>query len=192
MKEGLEVDITNSPLNEGSSLPEPHSPGVSHGSRPLERPGLIPFLFLGGALMAANPEYKWPAQNNRTEMAQEIRLRWPEIMEGLIQAAIRGNVRAFLVLREEAWGVPISGGKQDTGGISSEELVSADKGVAHPRGQRSNPGIEGTMNSEVLSGSKLNSEFSTFEASPREKTRYSKPKTQCDTISELQRNLSGD
>jgi hypothetical protein len=141
--------------------------------------------------MAANPEYRWPTEDIRTEMAEKIRLRWPEIMEGLIQAAIRGNVRAFLVLREEAWGVPISVGKQDTGTISSEELLSADKGVAHPRGQRSNAGIEGSMNSEVLSGSKLNSEFPPFEVSPHEKARFSKPKTQYDTINQLKRNLSG-
>jgi hypothetical protein len=51
-------------------------------------------------------------QDIRTEMAEEIRLRWSEIVEGLIQAAKRGDVRAFVVLREEAWGVPVSSAKQ--------------------------------------------------------------------------------
>jgi hypothetical protein len=75
-------------------------------------------------------------------MAEEICLRWPEIVEGLIQAAMRGNVRAFSALRELAWGEPISGIKQNNTAISLEELLSADEGVTLPRGQQSTRGRE--------------------------------------------------
>jgi hypothetical protein len=90
--------------------------------------------------VAANPIYNWPAQDIRTKTAEEIRLRWPKIEGGLIQAAIRGNVRAFLALRDEAWGTPISGAKQNPTVISLEELISADEGVTLPRGKRSTQG----------------------------------------------------
>jgi hypothetical protein len=56
--------------------------------------------------VSANPIHNWPAQDIRTETAHEIRQRWREIIDGLIEAASRGNVQAFLLLREEAWGVP--------------------------------------------------------------------------------------
>jgi hypothetical protein len=55
--------------------------------------------------------------------AEEIRLNWLSINEGLIQAAIRGNVRAFLVLREEAWGIPISGSSKTIAEIPLEDLL---------------------------------------------------------------------
>jgi hypothetical protein len=79
--------------------------------------------------MAANPIHKWPAPDVRAKAAAEIRGRWLEIIDGLIEAAIRGNVRAFLVLREEAWGTPISGVKQNPAAISLEEIMSEDEGM---------------------------------------------------------------
>jgi hypothetical protein len=90
--------------------------------------------------VAANPIHNCPAQDDPTKTAEKIRLTWPEIMDGLIEAAIRGNVRAFLLLREEAWGTPISGAKRNPTAITLEELISADEGVTLPRGQRSTRG----------------------------------------------------
>jgi hypothetical protein len=37
------------------------------------------FIILGGAQVAANPENKWPTQDIRMEMAQEIRRRWAKV-----------------------------------------------------------------------------------------------------------------
>jgi hypothetical protein len=45
-------------------------------------------------------------------IAQEIRLRWLSIVDGLIRAAEDGDSEAFLILRDEAWGAPASAAPQ--------------------------------------------------------------------------------
>jgi hypothetical protein len=76
-------------------------------------------------------EYQEITQDCSKEAAMRIRLEWLNIFEGLIRAAERGNVKAFLILREEAWGIPISGKIEATTTISLEELLSADEGGDH-------------------------------------------------------------
>jgi hypothetical protein len=76
-----------------------------------------------------NPKSKRLIEDSRTTKSEYVRLNWPTVVDSLIRAAARGNVRAFLVLRQEAWGDPISGGMKRVTTISLEEMLSEDENV---------------------------------------------------------------
>ena len=51
-------------------------------------------------------DYKEMIGDDGTDTRSTIQLSWLSITEGLIRAAESGNVKAFELLREEAWGAP--------------------------------------------------------------------------------------
>ena len=57
-------------------------------------------------------DYKVAIKDRQMGIAQEIRLRWLSIVDGLIRAAEDGDSEAFLILRDEAWGAPASAAPQ--------------------------------------------------------------------------------
>ncbi len=76
-----------------------------------------------------NPKSKRLSEDSRTTKSEYVRVNWPTVVDGLIRAAAQGNVRAFLVLRQEAWGDPISGAVKPVTTISLEEILSENEGV---------------------------------------------------------------
>jgi len=66
-------------------------------------------------------DYKETIRDGGTDTGSTIRLRWLTIVEGLIRAAESGNVKAFELVREEAWGAPSVPQK-----VSIKEFIYAD------------------------------------------------------------------
>ena len=95
--------------------------------------------------MATNPESKWPTPDIQTATRQDIRLRWSSTIDGLIEAAMHGNVRAFEMVRNELFGTPISGTEEAIAEISLEDLLSSDKDGLQGPGQWPSAGNGGSM-----------------------------------------------
>jgi hypothetical protein len=66
-------------------------------------------------------DYKEMIRDGGTDTRSTIRLRWLSIVEGLIRAAESGNVKAYELAREEAWGAPSVPQK-----LLIEEFIYAD------------------------------------------------------------------
>jgi len=83
------------------------------------------------------PDFKVGRERCQKDMSEDIRLRWPEIAEGIGQKAIKGNLRAYLAMREEAWGIPARWAKpeQKYEEIEFENLLPAHDGSSQLQGQ---------------------------------------------------------
>jgi hypothetical protein len=66
-------------------------------------------------------DYREAIRDGGTDTRSTIQLRWLSIVEGLIRAAESGNVKAFELAREEAWGAPSVPQK-----MSIEEFIHPD------------------------------------------------------------------
>ena len=67
-------------------------------------------------LTIKDEQMKRAIKDGQMGIAPEIRLRWLSIFDGLVRAAEDGNVQAYDILREEAWGTPASVAPQKSGG----------------------------------------------------------------------------
>jgi hypothetical protein len=67
-------------------------------------------------LTIKDEQMKRAIKDGQMGIAREIRLRWLSIFDGLVRAAEDGNVQAYDILREEAWGTPASVAPQKSGG----------------------------------------------------------------------------
>jgi hypothetical protein len=61
----------------------------------------------------------------RAANAEFVRLSWLEIIQALIREAKRGNVRAFKLLRDEAWGTSPPEKQRPIETVHLEDLLSA-------------------------------------------------------------------